>query len=222
MSQFPLAVAGPVLYLWEKGQTGHVAWHIKGLYSSYMLDRSERERLGREDVRMNDGVVRRNVIARFPVDGNQTLERDIALFGPPTERLAVPGLNPGPMQMLARQLYRSGRGDRPQQLSYVLDTVTIEDESGKTNRIQTRSNCVTHALSLFCAGLSGIKMSDGFLLLYPDMAMGPQANDFSRYFRSTNMYQGEQSRMFSGYYYVRNVYDLAWPSISTTPAAISP
>ena len=207
MSEFPLTVAPPVLFLWEKGDTGHVAWQVKGLYSSYNPERtSSSQRLGRKEIRMNDGAVRRNIVYRHLVAADQDFQRDVDKYGEPTNCVAVPGLNTGPMQMLARQLYRSGRGERAQQLSYVLDTVKIEDGSGR--HIQTRSNCVTHALSLFCAGLSGVALSDGFLLLHPDMAMGPQANDFSRYFRSRKVYDGEEGRMFSGYYYVRSVYNL--------------
>lgn len=211
MTKYPLAVAVPVLYVWDDGDTGHVAWDIKGLYSSYRPVMKEAgEVLGRKRRPMRDvNNVQTLIVKPAPVAGPQSLERDIETYGQPTSRVPVSGLNPKSMQMLARQLYRSGRGERPQQLSYVLDTVRIQDSNkNNTPYIQTRSNCVTHTLSLFCAGLSGVTLSEQFLLLYPEMAMGPQANDFSRYFRSTKVYAGEEKNMFTHREHVFHVRDM--------------
>ena len=40
------------------------------------------------------------------------------------------------------------------------------------------------------------------------MAMGPQSNDFSRYFRATEMYEGEDQSPFASCYQVCSVHEL--------------
>ena len=211
MSDYPLVKTRPLLYVWDRGWYGHLAWSVRGTYSSYLPSGTARDwpKLGTEDVTMRDGQTRTLGIYRAPVDSDQTYQRDVEKFrGPPDHILEVPGLNSGPMEMLARQLYRSGRNEQPQQLAYVLDRVRVAGPDGQVNRVVTRSNCVTHALSLFCAGLSGVELAQGFRALHPAMAMGPQANDFSRYFRATEMYEGEDRSPFASYYQVGSVHEL--------------
>lgn len=148
------------LYHFPKG-VQHVAWawvhENYYAYSSWTPDSGPGARVSTRDVPMPGGGSRSLVISRRGTNRFITLEEDMAHYGEP-RAVDVPGLNLAEVTRVHRFKFLLGGHVQGPLQPYVL--ASAQDE--RDGRMVDRFNCVTHCMTLFTAGLTGIALPPGF------------------------------------------------------------
>ncbi len=148
------------LYLFPKG-VRHVSWawvHESFYsYSSWTPGPGPGARVATRQVPMPNGTTQPLVIAQRYPNRFIKIEDDTEHYGTPVS-LDIPGLNLTEMTRLHRFYFLLGGHVHGPPRAYVLASATHETDG----REVARFNCVTHSMTLFTAGLTGLALPDAF------------------------------------------------------------
>lgn len=148
------------LYLFPNG-VRHVSWAWQHenfySYSSWTPGPGAGARVGSRAVPMPGGNTMNLVIAQRSPNRFITIEDDTRSFGTP-EWLDVPGLNLTEMVRLHRFKYLLAGHVQGPMRPYVLASATHQSDQREVERF----NCVTHSMTLFTAGLTGLTLPPDF------------------------------------------------------------